>query len=129
MIAIAISGANALHQKETTTYWVEKMEGDMDNDRSMLRREFRNTMSVQKPFKWQHLDPTFIDQAIADIWSRGSVTARRFYDAGRDDKVKNWVIKWLLWHVCRYRDWRNRKNKSPSSQPYGESDLSNEDSD
>ena len=25
------------------------------------------------------------------------------------------MLKWLLWHVCRYRDWRNRRGGSSSS--------------
>lgn len=87
------------------------------NDRSILKKEYQATSSVQKPYKWQHFDPDFINTAINNIWKSGSANARKFYDIGHDMKQKNWVIKWLLWHVCRYRDWRNRKTRSTLSRP------------
>lgn len=35
------------------------------------------------------------------------------YELGRDrdgDHEENWIIRWLLWHVFRYRDDRNSSN-------------------
>ena len=58
-----------------------------------------------------------IDHAIAAIKAQAGPCARHFYEQGQsqDAKVHNWVLKWLLWHVCRYRDWRNRKNRGAST--------------
>jgi hypothetical protein len=86
------------------------------NDRGMLKAEFRTVESVHRPYKWGHFDPEYIDQAVREIWTGGGKTTRPYYDLGRDDKVGNWVIRWTLWHICRYRDWRNRKNR-PSQSP------------
>ena len=50
---------------------------------------------------------------------------------------ENWIIKWFLWHVFRYRDNRNRGRSVPawnpqesmSSQPSGDSEANIGDSD
>ncbi|MCJ1476595.1 hypothetical protein MMC13_005261 [Lambiella insularis] len=99
---------------EVTTYWVSHFE---TSSRSILKTEYASVLGVQRPYKWAHLNPTAINSAIAEIWRQGQPWPRRFYDLGRseDPKVYNWVLKWLLWHVCRYRDWRNRKGRTSSS--------------
>lgn len=101
-------------QAEVTTYWVSQFE---TSSRSILKNEYASNFGVQRPYKWAHLNPTTINSAIAEIWRQGQPWPRRFYDLGRseDPKVYNWVLKWLLWHVCRYRDWRNRKGRASNS--------------
>ncbi|MCJ1445821.1 MAG: hypothetical protein MMC23_006326 [Stictis urceolatum] len=101
---------------EVTKYWMQKFEID---DRRILKTEYASNGAVKKPYKWAHLRPEYIDACIKEIWSNGGYYPRRFYDVGRtdDQKVYNWVLKWLLWHVCRYRDWRNRKNRPSSATP------------
>ena len=44
-----------------------------------------------------------------------------------DRRVYNWVLKWLLWHVCRYRDWRNRKGRNAKAVKVGGMDATNGD--
>jgi hypothetical protein len=49
------------------------------------------------------------------------------YDLGRDTarvEEENWVIRWMLWHVFRYRDSRN-KNRRPTSPCEDRSRYSN----
>jgi hypothetical protein len=84
------------------------------NSRHILKKEYASNIAVHRPYKWAHLEPSVIDAAINEIWTNGQPWPRHFYDMGGSDdrKVYNWVLKWLLWHVCRYRDWRNRKSKS-----------------
>ena len=85
--------------------------------RAILKPEYASNAGVQPPYKWAHLSPTTVDAAIAEIWGNGGQWPRHFYDMGysKDRKVYNWVLKWLLWHVCRYRDWRNRRARNGSS--------------
>lgn len=48
---------------------------------------------------------------IREIYQRARPEARLLYDLGRDvylGKEENWIIRWLLWHVFRYRDDRNK---------------------
>lgn len=87
------------------------------SSRDILKSEYAMNPSVQRPYKWAHLDPSFIDHAISEIWTKAGPWPRHFYDRGhsQDRKVYNWVLKWLLWHVCRYRDWRNRRNKNTTT--------------
>ena len=103
-----------IFQAEVTTYWVSHFE---TSSRTILKHEYSSNLGVQRPYKWAHLNPSVINNAIAEIWRNGQQWPRRFYDIGRSDdaKVYNWVLKWLLWHVCRYRDWRNRKARNSSS--------------
>lgn len=111
---IVESHCSSFGQEEVTTYWVKNFE---TSSRHILKPEYASNPAVKQPYKWAHLDPIFIDQAIAQICDEGEEWPRHFYELGRSDdrKVNNWVLKWLLWHVCRYRDWRNRKNKPSSS--------------
>ena len=101
-------------QGEVTRYWETHFETD---SRQILRPEYAANMAIHKPYKWAHLSPNAIDTAIAVIRSQAGPGSRQLYDRGdsTDSRVHNWVLKWLLWHVCRYRDWRNRKNRSTSA--------------
>ncbi|KAL9121490.1 MAG: hypothetical protein Q9187_001956 [Circinaria calcarea] len=98
-------------QEEVVNYWVTHFE---TTSRDILKPEYASNASVQRPYKWAHLSTTTIDQAIAEIWGNGGPWPRHFYDLGhsQDRRVYNWVLKWLLWHVCRYRDWRNRRART-----------------
>ena len=97
-------------QDEVTTYWEKHFE---TTSRSILRPEYAANEAVRQPYKWAHLAPSVIDSAIHAIHTQAAPWPRQFYDMGRstDQRIVNWVLKWLLWHVCRYRDWRNRKNR------------------
>ena len=99
-----------------TAYWEKNFE---TSSRHILRPEYASNDAVRRPYKWAHLSPAAIDNAIRTIHGAAQPGSwpRHFYDMGRstDPKVGNWVLKWLLWHVCRYRDWRNRKNRSSAS--------------
>jgi hypothetical protein len=103
-----------IFQEEVTTFWMKHFE---TNSRQILKPEYANNPSVTRPYKWAHLDPAVIDSAITTIWKEGRQWPRVYYDRGATDdrRVYNWVLKWLLWHVCRYRDWRNRKARNPQS--------------
>ena len=105
-------------QEEVTTYWMRNFEVQ---SRAILKPEYAANLAVQRPYKWAHLNPTVIDNAISQIWSEGQQWPRYYYDQGHseDRRVYNWVLKWLLWHVCRYRDWRNRKSKTTTSTSSG----------
>jgi len=104
--------------EEVTHHWNLSFESA---SRSMLKPEYASNPAVQRPYKWGHLSPDRINHAIRDIWANGRPQPRHYYDMGRseDPKVYNWVLKWLLWHVCRYRDWRNRKASNAGVQSTG----------
>lgn len=106
-------------QEEVTHYWVQNFE---TSSRDILKNEYRANPGVRQPYKWAHLNQEAIDRAISQIWSTASEKSRWYYDHGQsaEPSVKNWVLKWLLWHVARYRDERNnKKNRSSGSSSPG----------
>lgn len=59
---------------------------------------------------------------ILRIYQTARPETRQVYDLGRDTagvEEENWVIRWMLWHVFRYRDNRNknRRTASPGDDP------------
>lgn len=46
------------------------------------------------------------------------------HDVADPQNPDNWIIRWMLWHVFRYRDYRNknRPDKSPRDDRYPSSD-------
>jgi hypothetical protein len=70
---------------------------------------------------------TAMHREVLNIWRNAAPDTRRYYDFGsiQDSAVTdNWVIRWCLWHVFRYRDNRNGRRPAPACEPkdaYGQS--------
>jgi len=82
----------------------ERSCGDINN----LTPEARN---MRPPYSSNQIQPGVLHQVVMQIYRNASLQTRRIYDLGREiDGVTedNWVIRWCLWHVFRYRDERNR---------------------
>jgi hypothetical protein len=88
----------------------------------------------QPPFSNAQLNETATHREILNIYQHARPETRMFYDMGRDTdglEEENWVIRWLLWHVFRYRDNRNKNRRhgspsgarSPSSSEHSNSEL------
>ena len=113
----------------------EAVEGRrrLTEDKEALLPELRNT-GLEPPYSHAHVTETAIHREILRIYQRARPETRQVYDLGRDlERVEeeNWVIRWMLWHVFRYRDNRNRNRKglgsnanSPDHDDYGEDDSS-----
>jgi hypothetical protein len=121
-------------QEEATQYWVRHFE---TTNRNILKPEYAGNPGVKQPYKWGHLNRESIDSAIDEIARGASERSYPYYELGRsaDQNIHNWVLKWLLWHVARYRDERNnKKNRTPdgsstsSSPGHGESDSNDSNS-
>ena len=78
-------------------------------NRSALRREHRN---AEAPWTANQFTEDTFNAAIATIEAQASPRTRVLYARGRNGNGPNWVIRWILYHVCRYRDGRNRKAQS-----------------
>ncbi|KAI7368245.1 hypothetical protein KC354_g2796 [Hortaea werneckii] len=113
----------------------EAVEGRrrLTEDKEALLPELRNT-GLEPPYSHAHVTETAIHREILRIYQRARPETRQVYDLGRDlERVEeeNWVIRWMLWHVFRYRDNRNRNRKglgsnanSPDHDDYGDEDSS-----
>lgn len=56
----------------------------------------------------QFSEMAFINAVKTIVRSAGAQT-RPLYERGAVQGQQNWVARWILYHVCRYRDGRNKK--------------------
>lgn len=56
----------------------------------------------------QYTDAAF-SATIQIIWKNASQNTKHWYDQGAVSGGDNWIICWMLYHACRYRDARNCK--------------------
>ncbi|TKA34041.1 hypothetical protein B0A50_00021 [Salinomyces thailandicus] len=105
----------------------------LTEDPEALLPELRDTV-IEPPYSHAHVTETAIHREILRIYQLARPETRRVYDLGRDvERVEeeNWVIRWMLWHVFRYRDNRNRNRRqmssnanSPEDDDYGDDNAS-----
>jgi hypothetical protein len=76
---------------------------------------------VEPPYSAGQLSEESINLEISRIYDSAKPETKSVYDLGHDTdrfgKEKNWVIWWMLWHVYRYRDNRN-KTQSRGLSPH-----------
>lgn len=82
-----------------------------------LAPQYRDDPTVEPPYSNAQISETAIHNEILRIYNSARRETKPIYDLGRDTErivEENWVIRWMLWHVFRYRDNRNR-NRSTAS--------------
>jgi hypothetical protein len=89
---------------------VRAFEAQLKNRREMLKPAYAN---MSPPFAANHFTDAAFSKVVADIWRTASPQTRAWYDqAQASGSGDNWIIQWMLYHVCRYRDARNSKATS-----------------
>ncbi|SMQ51314.1 unnamed protein product [Zymoseptoria tritici ST99CH_1A5] len=86
----------------------------MTATRESLASQYKNDLSIQAPYTFNQIDERVIQLEILAIHRRARSQTRLIYDLGRDfydGHEENWIIRWLLWHVFRYRDDRNSTSR------------------
>ncbi|KXS96888.1 hypothetical protein AC578_6232 [Pseudocercospora eumusae] len=81
--------------------------------RDALIPQLRDDPSVEPPYTFGQIDEEAIHAEVIRIYKDARKDTRIMYELGRDrdgDHEENWIIRWLLWHVFRYRDDRNSNN-------------------
>ncbi|KAL9103105.1 MAG: hypothetical protein Q9163_001816 [Psora crenata] len=76
--------------------------------RAALRPEHRSSPA---PWSNSQFTDSAIREAVASIYANASPLTAQLYRRGRPGG-DNWVARWVLYHVCRYRDSRNKKARS-----------------
>lgn len=92
----------------------------MSNSTACLLPELVNDPSVKPPYSNTQIRESAMHAQTLHIYETARPQTRMYYELGhyRDgDSEENWVIKWLLWHVFRYRDNRNRGRSVASNSP------------
>lgn len=92
----------------------------MTESQDVLVPSLRNNSSVEPPYSNAQISETVTHREILRIYRMARPETKVVYDLGRDtDRVEeeNWVIRWMLWHVFRYRDSRNRNRRHISPSP------------
>ncbi|KAG8627595.1 hypothetical protein KVT40_005078 [Elsinoe batatas] len=73
--------------------------------------------TVKPPYSNTQISESAMHQETIYIYRTARPETRVFYERGHymeGDAEENWIIKWLLWHVFRYRDNRNRGRAMPA---------------
>lgn len=85
---------------------VRAFNAQLKNRREMLKPIHAN---MAPPFAANHFADESFSSVIDHIWRNASPCTRPWYDRGQVPGGDNWIILWMLYHVCRYRDARNSK--------------------
>lgn len=70
-----------------------------------------NDPNVKPPYSNTQISEAAMHRETIYIYRTARSETRAIYDRGHyieGGAEENWIIKWLLWHVFRYRDNRNR---------------------
>ena len=93
-------------------------------DVTNLVPQSRDDPNVHPPYASNQISETAMFREIHRIYESASPWTRPIYDRGwyaDGPNRDNWIIRWCLWHVFRYRDNRNkqrwRKPSARSSEP------------
>ncbi|KAF2137573.1 uncharacterized protein K452DRAFT_291386 [Aplosporella prunicola CBS 121167] len=80
-------------------------------DPANLVPQCRCDPKVQPPYSSNQITETAMHREVLAVYHGASPYTKPYYDMGHymDGRNEdNWIIRWLMWHVFRYRDNRNR---------------------
>jgi hypothetical protein len=94
----------------------------MCEERSNLTEEAQADSTLTKPYGVHMLSEAAQYKEVQNIFATASPETRAVYELGqytdglgpfgdRQGPLDNWIIRWCLWHVFRYRDDRNRHHR------------------
>lgn len=82
----------------------------MTATRDSLVPSARRDSAIEPPYTFNQMDEKAVQREVLAIYQRARPETKILYNLGRDiymGQEENWIIRWLLWHVFRYRDDRN----------------------
>ncbi|GAB7340183.1 hypothetical protein MBLNU457_6656t1 [Dothideomycetes sp. NU457] len=97
-------------------------------DSNSLQPEFKNDPNVRPPYSVTQISDAAMHRETLYIYRHARPETKAQYDRGHyieGGKEENWIIKWSLWHVFRYRDNRNRGRTTPGTSHRGSLSSSN----
>ncbi|KAL8777932.1 MAG: hypothetical protein Q9213_007645 [Squamulea squamosa] len=108
-------GLDPNDDRTSQIYWMLKdeairaYEAQLQGRRDLLRPEYANQ---DPPYAAAHFTAAAFSSVVRSIYSAAAPGTRMHYNRGRTAQGDNWVISWMLYHVCRYRDGRNVRARS-----------------
>jgi len=111
-----------MHRKLYSMMKAEAVEGRsrIASSEEALIPSLRNDPKIEPPYSNAQISEAATQQEILRIYDRARPETKPYYELGRDtDRMNedNWIIRWMLWHVNRYRDNRNHHKKKSSPSP------------
>ncbi|CAF9922073.1 hypothetical protein IMSHALPRED_005326 [Imshaugia aleurites] len=109
LMRIGLDGCNRDHQ---ALYWTMKSEAirvydaQLQGNCSALKHQYARE---RPPFSANQFSEEAFINAVRTIVRNACPQTRVLYDQGVVQGQPNWVARWILYHVCRYRDGRNKK--------------------
>lgn len=82
-----------------------------------LAAQLRDNPTVEPPYTFTQISVISMQLEILRIHQNARKETKEIYNLGHDTErveEENWIIRWMLWHVFRYRDNRNRNRRTIS---------------
>ncbi|THV88140.1 hypothetical protein D6D29_00157 [Aureobasidium pullulans] len=93
---------------------VQGRERILSSPNSLLP-QLRGDPDIRPPYSNIQICESAIHAEIFKIYREASPETKTMYEKGHDTESfneENWIIRWMLWHVFRFRDSRNKPGKS-----------------
>ncbi|KAF2215494.1 hypothetical protein CERZMDRAFT_94899 [Cercospora zeae-maydis SCOH1-5] len=109
---IGLDMENNIHRR---AYTLMKLEASEGRKRIIAVLDARAAMDGSTPsgrptsYTTSQVDEEIMDEEVRRIYHTAQPTTRTLYDLAVDPQFPerpNWIIRWMLWHVFRYRDGR-----------------------
>ncbi|EGP86818.1 unnamed protein product [Zymoseptoria tritici ST99CH_1A5] len=114
---LGLNPSDPVHKR---VYALMKMEAAQAR-RRLLESQTSSTAQIHES-AWQ--------REVMRVYDDACIETKAVYNFGHDTENRirpdNWIIRWLLWHVFRYRDYRNKGR--PGNAPDGSSGEGDADS-
>ncbi|CAK4023303.1 Hypothetical predicted protein [Lecanosticta acicola] len=109
---IGLEESNKTHRHLYTLMKGEAADGwtRITQDRNSLLPQFREDRAIGSSYSFGMITEAAVQREIVRIYQNARPDTKIMYGLGHDtegDVESNWIIRWLLWHVFRYRDERN----------------------
>lgn len=121
---------SALLRKQKTNANSPQEEAAAGRERTCKFKENLTPQSrkCDPPYSANQISETAKHREVQQIFSQASPETRPIYEWGlimeSNGAWDNWIIRWCLWHVFRYRDDRNRNRGSHSTRVVASSEVS-----
>ncbi|KAF2812425.1 uncharacterized protein BDZ99DRAFT_413139 [Mytilinidion resinicola] len=92
----------------------------LSQDPNNLYAQNMRDPNIRPPYSADNMTETAMHREVLNIWKLASEETRPYYDYGSIQNQAtrdNWVIRWTLWHVFRYRDNRNCRRPTELTEP------------